>query len=126
MKNHAARIYREQLHCLWHARYDAEELGQRLSLDEEALRAECLEALWNHMTNVEQEELEIWIEANRPEHKPLDSDGWPSAPSPPEELKVVPVFMRDDGWIWRQGAPDGFRYILADEQMNDKCAEPSP
>jgi|SRR5208282_1362361 len=115
----ATDIYKDQTYCLWHARRLAEDFGpegRTLSQDEEALRAECLELLWEQMTLTEQAEIEAWLATCRPEVKPLDSDGWPHAPLPPKEVKLIPVFMRNGEWAWLQGAPDGFRYTLSEDE----------
>lgn len=114
----ATDVYKDQVYCLWHARRLAEDFGpegRKLSQDEEAVRAECLSLLREQMTPAERTEMEAWLIAHRPENEALDSDGWPCAPDPPKELTVVPVFMRNGEWAWFQGAPDGFRYILAVE-----------
>jgi len=117
----ATDVYKDQVYCLWHARRLAEDFGpegRKLSQDEEAVRAECLSLLREQMTPAERTEMEAWLIAHHPESEPLDSDGWPRAPDPPKELRVVPVFMRNGEWAWFQGAPDGFRYILADESSS--------
>jgi hypothetical protein len=117
----ATDVYKEQVYCLWHARRMTEDFGpegRKLSQDEEAVRAECLGLLREQMTPAEQAEMEAWLIAHRPEIEPLDSDGWPRAPDPPKELMVVPVFMHHGEWAWFQGAPDGVRYILADESSS--------
>lgn len=113
----ATDVYKGQIGSLWHARHVAENFGlegRMLSQDEEALRAECLMLCWEKMTSAEQAEMDDWVESHRPETKPLDSDGYPFAPDPPKELRIVPVFLGNGEWAWSQGAPDGFRYILAD------------
>jgi len=111
-------VYKDLVGALWRARLLAQDFGPKVRpfpQEEESLRAECLELLWKRMTIEEKTRVAAWVEANRPEVRPFNSDGWPEAPDPPRELMVVPVFLNDGEWAWFQGAPDGVRYVLAEE-----------
>lgn len=116
MSKEAVRVYQSMMHLLWRARWEASELRETLNMEEEALRAGCLQVAWEAMSGTEQSETEKWIEANKwPLHE-LASDGWPKTPRPPTDLRVVPVWLPHEGtWAWRQGDPEhGYRYRRAD------------